>query len=184
MHSWNTTAPCEWAWRWLYTAVFWAGKCSHPFGVLAVFSIALMWRCRCTLCVCLYVSVSQKGKNGGGLLRLMEPISRAIQQSDHTLPILHSPSILFPISLSPPLCCFSLNLTLIKWINQWQHQSWTDSITPLGLAACMFVHWSLVHERKNEGKTRIKSGIQMVTKDERLRAKGTSRMRERKPDTK
>ena len=126
----------------------------------------------------------KREKTGGGLLRLMEPISRAIQQSDHTLPILHSPSILFPISLSPPLCCFSLNLTLIKWINQWQHQSWTDSITPLGLAACMFVHWSLVHERKNEGKTRIKSGIQMVTKDERLRAKGTSRMRERKPDTK
>lgn len=55
----------------------------------------------------------KKGTKRGGLLRLMEPISRAIQQSDQTLPILHSPSILFPTSLSP-LCRFSLNLTLIK----------------------------------------------------------------------
>lgn len=47
----------------------------------------------------------------------------------------------------------------------------------------MFVYWNLFHERKNEGKTRIKSGIKMVTIDERLRAKGTSSKRARKPDT-
>lgn len=71
----------------------------------------------CTFCECSYVSERAKrtpeGKGGGGILpRLMGPISSAIQQGDHTLPILLSFSILFPISLSPS--SISLDLTLIK----------------------------------------------------------------------
>lgn len=42
-----------------------------PIWCFAVFfSIALMWRCRCTLCVCLYVSVSQKGDKTGGATKI------------------------------------------------------------------------------------------------------------------